>query len=83
MILPNPLLQSIHMAISFSMLIFIHLFRFPLYPRGVDNTRFEYAVFLLNKNVEQILNSQGIDAKNLRNTLPNLLEFLKVYCHQL
>ena len=28
--------------------------KFPLYSRGVDRTRFEYAVFLLNKNVEQV-----------------------------
>lgn len=28
--------------------------RFPLYSRGVDRTRFEYGVFLLNKNIEQV-----------------------------
>lgn len=31
--------------------------KFPLYSRGVDRTRFEYGVFLLNKNVEQVNNS--------------------------
>jgi hypothetical protein len=29
--------------------------KFPLYARGVDRTRFEYAVFLLNKNIEQLV----------------------------
>lgn len=27
---------------------------FPLYSRGVDRYRFEYGVFLLNKNIEQV-----------------------------
>ncbi len=46
--------------------------KFPLYARGVDRTRFEYAVFLLNKDIEQLLHSQGIEALPLKNTLPNL-----------
>eukprot|EP01113_Clastostelium_recurvatum_P025554 TRINITY_DN3074_c1_g1_i1.p1 TRINITY_DN3074_c1_g1~~TRINITY_DN3074_c1_g1_i1.p1 ORF type:complete len:583 (+),score=153.72 TRINITY_DN3074_c1_g1_i1:93-1841(+) len=46
--------------------------KFPLYSRGVDRTRFEYAVFLLNKNLEQLLNSQGLDIITLRHTLPNV-----------
>ena len=29
--------------------------KFPLYSRGVDRTRFEYGVFLLNKNLEQVI----------------------------
>lgn len=28
--------------------------KFPLYSRGVDRTRFEYGVFLLNKDLEQV-----------------------------
>ncbi|GES94096.1 UV radiation resistance protein [Rhizophagus clarus] len=32
---------------------------FPLYAKGTDRYRFEYAVFLLNKNIEQLMNSQG------------------------
>jgi hypothetical protein len=28
--------------------------RYPLYSKGVDRTRFEYGVFLLNKNLEQV-----------------------------
>jgi len=51
--------------------------KFPLYSRGVDRTRFEYAVFLLNKNLEQLLNSQSLDVTTLRNTLPNLQVLLR------
>jgi len=51
--------------------------RFPLYyTRGVDRTRFEYGVFLLNKDLEQLLNSQGLSIITLRHTLPNLLRLL-------
>ncbi|KAH6590229.1 hypothetical protein BASA50_009491 [Batrachochytrium salamandrivorans] len=46
---------------------------FPLYARGSERIRFEYAVFLVNKNVEQLLNYVGRPIKNLRNTLPNLM----------
>ncbi|CAG8480071.1 3419_t:CDS:10 [Acaulospora morrowiae] len=45
---------------------------FPLYSKGVDRYRFEYAVFLLNKNIEQLMNSQGLLVMDLRHTLPNL-----------
>eukprot|EP01125_Pyxidicula_operculata_P014178 TRINITY_DN4713_c0_g1_i1.p1 TRINITY_DN4713_c0_g1~~TRINITY_DN4713_c0_g1_i1.p1 ORF type:complete len:365 (-),score=56.07 TRINITY_DN4713_c0_g1_i1:82-1176(-) len=50
--------------------------QYPLFSEGVDRTRFEYAVFLLNKNIEQLLNSQKLEAKNLRETLPNLHHLL-------
>lgn len=46
--------------------------KFPLYSRGVERNRFDYAVFLLNKNIEQLLNSQGLELITLRHTLPNL-----------
>lgn len=46
--------------------------QFPLYAKGSDRYRFEYAVFLLNKNIEQLMNSQLINLVDLRNTLPNL-----------
>ena len=46
--------------------------RYPLYSRGVDRTRFEYAVYLLNKDLEQLLHSQNLDIITLRHTLPNL-----------
>jgi len=45
---------------------------FPLYAKGSDRYRFEYAVFLLNKNIEQLMNSQGLNIMDLRHTLPNL-----------
>eukprot|EP01117_Protostelium_nocturnum_P011914 TRINITY_DN4353_c0_g1_i1.p1 TRINITY_DN4353_c0_g1~~TRINITY_DN4353_c0_g1_i1.p1 ORF type:complete len:594 (+),score=217.80 TRINITY_DN4353_c0_g1_i1:47-1828(+) len=46
--------------------------KFPLYSRGVDRGRFEYAVYLLNKNVEQLMLAQNLEVTNLRNTLPNV-----------
>ena len=53
--------------------------KFPLYARGVDRTRFEYGVFLLNKNIEQLLQSQGVvDIEPLKNTLPNLHKLLNL-----
>ncbi|KAJ3214972.1 hypothetical protein HDU67_000989 [Dinochytrium kinnereticum] len=45
---------------------------FPLFLKGVDKMRFEYGVFLLNKDIEQLMNHVGINLTNLRNTLPNL-----------
>ncbi|KAI2789953.1 hypothetical protein POX_d05454 [Penicillium oxalicum] len=44
---------------------------FPLYPVSVQY-RFEYAVFLLNKDIEFLLNKQGIRGLDIRHTLPNL-----------
>jgi len=45
---------------------------FPLYFKGVDRFRFEYAVFLLNKNIEQIMYHEKVIVSDLRHTLPNL-----------
>ncbi|KAF9361371.1 hypothetical protein BGX26_003883 [Mortierella sp. AD094] len=45
---------------------------FPLYGKGQERNRFEYGVFLLNKNIEQLMNSQGLQFMDLRQTLPNL-----------
>lgn len=45
---------------------------FPLYSRGVDRYRFEYAVFLLNKDIEQIMLEYNIGVMDLTQTLPNL-----------
>eukprot|EP01126_Amoeba_proteus_P031592 TRINITY_DN3096_c0_g1_i4.p1 TRINITY_DN3096_c0_g1~~TRINITY_DN3096_c0_g1_i4.p1 ORF type:complete len:399 (+),score=85.31 TRINITY_DN3096_c0_g1_i4:803-1999(+) len=52
--------------------------QYPLYSRGVASDRFQYAVFLLNKNIEQLIESQdlGIKVKNLRETLPNLYKLM-------
>jgi hypothetical protein len=46
--------------------------KYPLYSKGVDRTRFEYGVFLLNKNLEQLLHAQDLETRSLRETLPNL-----------
>ncbi|KAF9974808.1 hypothetical protein BGZ73_001712 [Actinomortierella ambigua] len=45
---------------------------FPLYGKGQDRRRFEYGVFLMNKNIGQLLNSQGLQFLDLRHTLPNI-----------
>ncbi|PWN21977.1 hypothetical protein BCV69DRAFT_281884 [Microstroma glucosiphilum] len=45
---------------------------FPLYSKGAEPYRFEYAVFLLNKNIEQLMNVHNLPVLDLRHTLPNL-----------
>ncbi|KAK7203178.1 UV radiation resistance protein and autophagy-related subunit 14-domain-containing protein [Myxozyma melibiosi] len=45
---------------------------FPLWPRGSVYYRFEYGVFLLNKDIEQLMNSLSLLVIDLRHTLPNL-----------
>lgn len=45
---------------------------YPLYSKAQEYENFAYGVFLLNKNIEQLVNSQGMTISNLRNTLPNL-----------
>lgn len=50
--------------------------KFPLYSKGVERTRFDYGVYLLEKNLEQMLNSQGLSIITLRHILPNLQLFL-------
>ncbi|TDL28921.1 hypothetical protein BD410DRAFT_834933 [Rickenella mellea] len=49
---------------------------FPLYSKGVDTYRFEYAVFLLNKNIEMIMSDRNLRALDIRHTLPNLKNLL-------
>jgi hypothetical protein len=49
-----------------------NLGKYPLYSKGQDATRFEYGVFLLNKNLEQLVHSEGLEIESLRATLPNL-----------
>ncbi|PYH43778.1 putative UV radiation resistance protein (UVRAG) [Aspergillus saccharolyticus JOP 1030-1] len=44
---------------------------FPLHPASVQY-RFEYGVFLLNKDIEFLLNRQGLRVLDIRHTLPNL-----------
>lgn len=50
---------------------------FPLYPVNV-HYRFEYGVFLLNKDIEFLLNKQGLRVVDIRHTLPNLKYLLYV-----
>jgi hypothetical protein len=62
-----------------------HKGQYPLYSRGVDSSRFQYAVFLLNKNVEQLLDSRELGLKQpreLRETLPNLRKLLNILAQE-
>ncbi|KAG8691266.1 hypothetical protein FRC11_005424 [Ceratobasidium sp. 423] len=54
---------------------------FPLYPTGMDTYRFEYAVFLLNKDIETLMSEQGLRAADLRHTLPNLKNLILTLTH--
>ncbi|KAL4591079.1 hypothetical protein LXL04_004027 [Taraxacum kok-saghyz] len=49
---------------------------FPLFLEGQDTTRSAYAVFLLNKDLEQLLNFIGIESLGPRHVLANMKELL-------
>ncbi|KAF9654299.1 hypothetical protein BDM02DRAFT_3182112 [Thelephora ganbajun] len=49
---------------------------FPLFSKGVDTYRFEYGVFLLNKNIEMLMANRNLRALDMRHTLPNLKNLL-------
>ncbi|KAH8148457.1 uncharacterized protein LAJ45_07559 [Morchella importuna] len=51
---------------------------FPLWMKGSLHFRFEYGIFLLNKDIEQLMSRQGLSVMDLRNTLPNL-KYLLLY----
>lgn len=51
---------------------------FPLYMKGTVRFRFDYGVFLLNKNIERLAESQGLRVMDIRQTLPNLKYVLYV-----
>ena len=51
---------------------------FPLYMRGTVRFRFDYGVFLLNKNIERLAEGQGLKVIDIRQTLPNLKYLLYV-----
>lgn len=51
---------------------------FPLYTKGTVRFRFDYGVFLLNKNIECLAESQGLKVIDIRQTLPNLKYLLYV-----
>ncbi|KAI5650643.1 hypothetical protein M9H77_36648 [Catharanthus roseus] len=50
---------------------------FPLFLEGQDSTRAAYGVFLLNKDLEQLLNYIGVKSLGPRHILANLKELLK------
>ncbi|XP_073126197.1 vacuolar protein sorting 38 [Henckelia pumila] len=50
---------------------------FPLFVEGQDSTRAAYAVFLLNKDLEQLLNFIGVKSLGPRHVLANLKELLR------
>ncbi|TYH82252.1 hypothetical protein ES332_D02G046500v1 [Gossypium tomentosum] len=50
---------------------------FPLFLEGQDTTRAPYAVFLLNKDIEQLLNFIGVKSLGPRHVLANLKELLR------
>ncbi|TKA62062.1 hypothetical protein B0A49_12476 [Cryomyces minteri] len=50
---------------------------FPLFAKGAIRYRFEYGVFLLNKDIEILLSSKfGVKILDIRQTLPNLKHLL-------
>ncbi|KAG6423001.1 hypothetical protein SASPL_113384 [Salvia splendens] len=50
---------------------------FPLFIEGQDSTRAAYAVFLLNKDLEQLLNFIGVKSLGPRHILANLKELTR------
>ncbi|RKF56286.1 UV radiation resistance-associated gene protein [Erysiphe neolycopersici] len=51
---------------------------FPLYIKGAVRFRFDYGVFLLNKNIEWLAKRQGLKIIDIRHTLPNLKYLLYI-----
>ncbi|KAF2733917.1 UV radiation resistance-associated gene protein [Polyplosphaeria fusca] len=51
---------------------------YPLFMKGVVRYRFEYGVFLLNKNIEILSNELDLRPIDIRHTLPNLKYLLFV-----
>lgn len=54
---------------------------FPLFSKGVDTYRFEYGVFLLNKDLEMLMSEWDLRALDIRHTLPNLKNLLLTLSH--
>lgn len=50
---------------------------FPLFLEGQDTTRAAYAIFLLNKDIEQLLNYIGLQSLGPRHLLSNLKELVR------
>ncbi|PKA57924.1 hypothetical protein AXF42_Ash012463 [Apostasia shenzhenica] len=55
---------------------------FPLFLEGQDPTRAAYAIFLLNKDLEQILNYFGAESLGPRHLLANLKEVMRIVLAQ-
>ncbi|KAL6526663.1 hypothetical protein OROGR_015753 [Orobanche gracilis] len=55
---------------------------FPLFIEGQDSTRAAYAVFLLNKDLEQVLNFIGVKSIGPRHVLANLKELTRTILSQ-
>nr|CAD1817393.1 unnamed protein product [Ananas comosus var. bracteatus] len=55
---------------------------FPLFLEGQDTTRAAYAMFLLNKDLEQLLNYVGAESLGPRHVLANLKELVKMILSQ-
>ncbi|MQM00227.1 hypothetical protein Taro_032965 [Colocasia esculenta] len=51
---------------------------FPLFLEGQDSTRATYAIFLLNKDIEQLLNYVGAQSLGPKHVLPNLKELMRI-----
>uniref|UniRef100_A0A8C3TPR0 UV radiation resistance associated n=1 Tax=Catharus ustulatus TaxID=91951 RepID=A0A8C3TPR0_CATUS len=51
---------------------------FPLYAKGGEKLQFEYGVYLLNKNIAQLRYQYGLSTPDLRQTLPNLKNFMEL-----
>ncbi|GAK65813.1 uncharacterized protein PAN0_010c4034 [Moesziomyces antarcticus] len=45
---------------------------FPLYAKSMERYRYEYAAFLLNKDIEQLMNVHSVTVIDIRHTLPNI-----------
>uniref|UniRef100_A0A8C2M0T3 UVRAG n=1 Tax=Cricetulus griseus TaxID=10029 RepID=A0A8C2M0T3_CRIGR len=50
---------------------------FPLYSKGGEKLQFDYGVYLLNKNIAQLRYQHGLATPDLRQTLPNLKNFME------
>lgn len=50
--------------------------KFPLYSKGAERQRFEYGVYLLNRDIEQLCVYRRIPCPSLRQTLANLYSLI-------
>lgn len=66
--------SAVHSVIGFS----AKSSEFPLFLEGQDATRAAYAIFLLNKDLEQLLNFIGAESLGPRHVLANLKELVRI-----